>query len=97
MARGTGGSSIEWEEPPERKSGPYEPFFDELRAAPGEWAVFKRALRHPGGVVDHLRKGHYRGINGGELEVRSHRGTNGLTTIYVRVPSSPRRRSTGAP
>jgi hypothetical protein len=60
--------------------------FDVLRDAPGEWAVFKRGLRHPGGVVDHLRKGHYRGVKAGELEVRQHREPNGMTTIYIRIP-----------
>lgn len=93
----TAAGRVEWEDPPDRGVGTYEPLFDELRAAPGEWAVFKRNLRHPGGVVGHLRRGEYRGITGGELEVRSHRGPNGLTTIYIRIPTSRRRRSTGAP
>jgi hypothetical protein len=96
MATTTSGR-IEWEDPPERAVGTYAALFDELRASPGEWAVFKRGLRHPGGIVGHLRNGDYKGIKGGELEVRSHRGPNGLTTIYVRIPSSRRRRSTGEP
>jgi hypothetical protein len=29
--------------------------------------------------------------------VRTHRGPNGLTTIYIRIPTPRRQRSTGAP
>lgn len=85
MARSTD-EEIEWAEPPQRGTGPYEWMFDVLRDAPGEWAIFKRGLKHPGGVVSHLRNGDYRGIKAGELEVRQHLETNGMTTIYIRIP-----------
>ena len=77
------GGVIEWEEPPDR-TGVHEALFDELRAAPGEWAVFKRKLKQPGSTMYRLSQGMYRGIKAGELEVTSHRAAGG-TTIYVRI------------
>lgn len=74
---------IEWEEPPGR-TGIHEEFFDELKANPGEWAIFRRAVPNPGGLTDRLVKGRYRGIKEGDLEVRTHRIPKQGTTIYVR-------------
>lgn len=78
---------IEWAEPPQAPAvqGRYTHLFDELRRNPGRWAVFKRGVAHPGGFYWKLTHGHYRGIEAGELEVRLHRGDDGLSTIYVRV------------
>lgn len=62
--------------------------FDALRDAPGEWAIFRRGVKHPGGIVENLKAGRYRGIQEGEIEVRSHIEADGLTTIYIRIRSS---------
>lgn len=78
--------SVEWEEPPPMEPrGRHEDLFDKLRANPGEWAVFVRDVLHPGGYCHKLVRGKYRGITAGELEVRTHRGSNRRTTIYIRI------------
>jgi hypothetical protein len=54
---------------------------------PGRWAIFKENVEFPGGYMGKLVKGKYRGVEAGELQVRSSRDPETmLTTIYVRIP-----------
>ncbi len=71
-----------WEDPPSQ-DGVHEALFDECRKHPGQWAVFTRGVKSPGGYMDKLSNGRYRGIKAGELEVRSHRTSRG-TDVYIR-------------
>lgn len=84
------GFRIEWETPPAITGlGVHEALFDELRRNPGRWAVFRRDIKNPGGLLEKLRKGRYKGITIDELEVRSTRDpATRLSTIYIRVPEN---------
>lgn len=75
---------IEWEDPP-AKRGAHQAFFEALRQRPGEWAVWRRGVTSPGPEADRLKKGKFKGIEEGELEVRTYLTPQQGTTIYVRI------------
>lgn len=78
---------VEWSEPPTPRNGRgvHEALFDALRRNPGQWAVFVKGVKSPGGYFDRLKSGRYRGIEAGELEVTTHKVGPRNFTVFVRV------------
>lgn len=78
-------SQITWEDPPEGslRKGMYDWFFDQLRANPGKWAVFKESSTRA--TATQIRGGHYVGTSEGEFDTRTTTLPNpDRVKIYVR-------------